>query len=186
MQTKFSILLILCLTLILSAHSQPSQIKPAPGSTVGRSPQEIRLVFAEPTSTNVTIELLPQDSFTPIPGITAQQDSQNSAQVFAKLPPLEPGNYTVQWQVESSDGHFVSGFYDFAVASSIWGGHPSLGHCASPSASLSSSYSTYPNADLCVAVNVNLHQSNLVFLAGGTAVIPHSTHIQSPATHSQQ
>ena len=121
MQTKLSFLVILCLTFILSAHSQPTQIKPAPGSTVGRSPQEIRLVFAEPTSTNVTIELLPQNSFTPIPSITAQQDSQNPAEVFANLPPLEPGNYTVQWQVESSDGHFVSGFYNFAVASSIWG-----------------------------------------------------------------
>ena len=120
MKTKTTSLLILCFTLLLTAHSQPSKISPAPGSKVGRSPREIRLTFAEPVSANATISLLPQDSFAPLPGITTQQDPQNPEQVFASLPPLAPGTYTVQWQVESSDGHFVSGFYSFAVSSSIW------------------------------------------------------------------
>ena len=113
-------LLLVLLTLFLAAHSQPNKITPAPGSTIGRSPREVRLTFAEPVTTNATISLLPQDAFTPIPGITAQQDPQHSNQIFASLPLLDPGTYTVQWQVESSDGHFVSGFYTFALSNSLW------------------------------------------------------------------
>ncbi len=113
-------LLLVLLILFLTAHSQPNKITPAPGSTIGRSPREVRLTFSEPVTTNATISLLPQDAFTPIPGITAQHDPQNPNQIFAPLPPLEPGTYTVQWQVESSDGHFVSGFYSFALRNSLW------------------------------------------------------------------
>lgn len=123
LSSPLALLSLILLTLLLSAHSQPTKISPAPGSTV-RSPQEIRLVFAEPLSPNLTIELLPAGSFTPIPNIIAQQDPQNPAEVFATLPPLEAGTYTVQWQVESSDGHFVSGIFSFAVNNNLWASIP--------------------------------------------------------------
>lgn len=121
--TPLAYLLLALLTLLLTAHSQPVKITPAPGA-VGRSPQEIRLTFAEPVTANVNISLTPPDSFTPISGINAQQDPQNPTQIFASLPPLDPGTYTVEWQVESNDGHFVSGFYAFAVSDSIWSNVP--------------------------------------------------------------
>ena len=120
-----SIALLLLLALLLTAHSQPTGMSPAPGSTVGRSPQEVRLTFPEPVRPNGTISVLPPESFTPIPGITAQQDLQNPTQIFAKLPPLEAGIYAIQWQVETGDGHPVSGSYTFAVSNNIWSVIPS-------------------------------------------------------------
>lgn len=117
----FTLLLLLAAAFLLMAHSQPTKISPAPGATVGRSLSEIRLTFAEPVTANATITLLPSGTFAPIADITAQQDPDNPDQIFAKLPPLEPGTYTVQWQVESSDGHFVSGFYSFALSNNVWG-----------------------------------------------------------------
>lgn len=102
------------------AHSQPLKLEPNPGATLSRSPSEIRLTFAEPILPNANINLFPQDSFSPIMGIVAQQDPVNPAQIFALLPSLSSGTYTVQWQIQSSDGHTLTGTYVFTIQSAIW------------------------------------------------------------------
>jgi methionine-rich copper-binding protein CopC len=97
------------------AHSQLLKAEPAPGATLRQSPSEIRLTFSEPVSPDATLTLSPQGSFTAIAGITAQQQPDHPEQIFASLPALEAGAYTVQWQVKSSDGHSLTGSYSFAV-----------------------------------------------------------------------
>jgi methionine-rich copper-binding protein CopC len=36
--------------------------------------------------------------------------------VVARVPPLSPGAWRVEWQVFSTDGHVVSGTYGFRLA----------------------------------------------------------------------
>ena len=113
----FTLLLLLAaLPQAVLAHSQPLKLEPAPGATLSRSPLEIRLTFSEPIHPNANISLIPQGSFTPLAGITTQQDPNNPGQIYASLPPLSAGTYIVQWQIQSSDGHTLSGSYSFAVS----------------------------------------------------------------------
>ena len=102
------------------AHSQPLKLDPPPGARLTQSPPEIRLTFSEPVHPDATISLFLQDSFTPITGVMAQQDSGNPAQIFAPLPRLSPGTYTVQWQTQSSDGHSITGTYAFNIRPVFW------------------------------------------------------------------
>jgi methionine-rich copper-binding protein CopC len=89
--------------------------RPAPGAQLAEPPAEIRLTFSEPPGAQSQI-LLMAEGFQPVEGITAQVDPVQSEQVFASLPPLEPGNYTVQWSAVSEDGHEISGSYSFSIA----------------------------------------------------------------------
>ena len=120
----FIVVLFVSLPSAVYAHSQPLKLEPAPGASLRHSPAEIRLTFSEPVRPNATISLVPQGSFTALTDVTAQQDPGNPGQIYASLPPLAPGTYIVQWQIESSDGHTLSGSYSFAVrassAPSIW------------------------------------------------------------------
>jgi methionine-rich copper-binding protein CopC len=102
------------------AHSQPLKLEPTPGARLNQSPPEIRLTFSEPIHPDATISLFPQENFIPITGIMAQQDPGNPAQIFAPLPRLAPGTYTVQWQIQSSDGHTLTGTYAFNIRPALW------------------------------------------------------------------
>ena len=116
----FLIPLFVILPHLVYAHSQPIKLEPTAGSTLTQSPPEIRLTFSEPVLPNATINLFPQNSFSPITGIIAQQDPVNPAQIFAPLPSLSSGAYTIQWQIQSSDGHTLTGTYAFNIQSVIW------------------------------------------------------------------
>jgi methionine-rich copper-binding protein CopC len=108
-------LAILLLSFLLMAHTQPIKLEPAPGATLRQAPAEIRLTFPEPVGPNPSIILTPPNSFTPLPGINTQQDPAQPGQIFATLPPLAAGTYNVQWQVQSSDGHSLTGTYSFTT-----------------------------------------------------------------------
>jgi methionine-rich copper-binding protein CopC len=113
--------LLLCLFVLAAAarpaaaHTELTQSDPAPGAQLAESPGEIRLTFSEPAGAQSQIVLL-ADGFQPVEGVAARMDSPHPEQVFAPLPPLAPGNYTVQWSAVSEDGHEISGSYSFSVA----------------------------------------------------------------------
>jgi methionine-rich copper-binding protein CopC len=98
-----------------AAHTELDHSDPAPGAQLTESPAEIRLTFSEPAGAASQIVLL-VDGFQPVEGIMAQIDTDRPEEVFAMLPPLEPGIYTVQWTATSDDGHEVSGSYSFSIA----------------------------------------------------------------------
>jgi copper resistance protein C len=43
-------------------------------------------------------------------------DSKDRTHVSVKLPPLQPGEYVVEWRVLSRDGHSAPGRYTFRIA----------------------------------------------------------------------
>ena len=61
-----------------------------------------------------SIVLLTAD-FQPIEGLVGQFNPDRPQEIYAPLPELAPGVYTVQWTAASDDGHEVSGTYSFSV-----------------------------------------------------------------------
>lgn len=97
-----------------SAHAELIAADPEPGAQLADSPQAIRLTFSEPIAARSRI-LLFDESFQPVEDLTAQFDQANPAEVYAPLPELEPGTYTVQWSAVAEDGHELEGAYSFSV-----------------------------------------------------------------------
>ena len=85
-----------------------------PGAQLAESPAEIRLTFNESVATTSSIVLLTAD-FQPIEGLVGQFNPDRPQEIYAPLPELAPGVYTVQWTAASDDGHEVSGTYSFSV-----------------------------------------------------------------------
>lgn len=108
------LLSLLALTAVAHAHAELLTAVPAPGSTITHSPAEIRLTFSEPISADSAI-LLFTGNFQPVAGIQAQVAATNPQLLVAAVPPLTPGDYTVQWTAVSTDGHPTSGSYTFRL-----------------------------------------------------------------------
>ncbi len=109
------LLCLLAVTAVAHAHAELLTAVPAPGSTTTNALSEIRLTFSEPVSEESTIFLLGQN-FQPVTGINAQPDAGNPHMLVTAVPPLPPGDYTVQWTAVSTDGHATSASYTFRVA----------------------------------------------------------------------
>ena len=119
-------ILLLCLLLFVvggvQAHAQLLRASPAPGEQLLDSPAEIRLAFNEPLLAGSRITVYGRN-FTP----TIQLDPEIvGAEMFAAVPLLNPGEYTVQWTAVSQDGHPISGSYAFTLlpANGSWAVSP--------------------------------------------------------------
>lgn len=95
-----------------AAHAFLDHAMPAVGSTVHRSPQDVRLWFTEKL----------EPAFSRVRVVDAQGtavdrgDSHVDASVMTvSLPPLAPGTYRVQWRVVSVDTHVTEGDYTFEI-----------------------------------------------------------------------
>lgn len=109
----------LCLFSVKSAaaHAGLVDSEPTPGETLNSPPEVIRLTFSEPVLDNSTFTLMTAD-FRQIEAVSPSIDPQRPDQVYAIIPPLEPGIYTVQWSAVSEDGGETNGSYSFEVRSS--------------------------------------------------------------------
>jgi copper transport protein len=96
------------------AHAELVEAEPAPGAQLAAPPAEIRLTFSEPIEGKSNVIVL-GEGFAPVDGIQPQLDTVRPQQLYASLPPLEPGTYTVQWSAVSEDGHEISGSYSFSI-----------------------------------------------------------------------
>ena len=96
------------------AHAELVSATPTPGSSV-QALTEIRLEFSEPVGSDVRIDLM-QD-FVPAAELIPVLDPDRPHVVFAAVPPLPSGVYTVQWTVTSVDGHPISGSYSLGINS---------------------------------------------------------------------
>ena len=99
---------------VASAHSLLLESDPGAGSVVSASPARLSLRFNNRIEKRLSrIRLLG-------PGTDARELSIAPAdggadRVTAAAPALTPGQYRVEWQVLSTDGHVVSGRFSFEV-----------------------------------------------------------------------
>ena len=123
MYFKFSIALSAALLLSLSlrqfgsgawAHAYPAVSIPNDGATIKESPREVRiqftegveLAFSQITVKSAKAEVVSQGKLRQLAGDTVAID----------LKPLQPGNYSVEWQVLSVDTHITDGVLHFVFA----------------------------------------------------------------------
>jgi methionine-rich copper-binding protein CopC len=95
------------------AHAYPAVSIPNNGATVKEPPREVRIQFTE------GVEIV--FSQITVKGANGEVVSQGKLRQLAEdtlaidLKPLNPGNYTVEWQVLSVDTHVTEGSLRFAI-----------------------------------------------------------------------
>jgi copper resistance protein C len=99
-----------------TAHSLLVGATPAAGSVVTTPPLHLNLRFNNRIEKRLSrVRLVDERGAVATAlieaGVTDAPDS-----VTARLPPLAPGAWRVEWQVFSTDGHVVSGSYGFRLA----------------------------------------------------------------------
>jgi methionine-rich copper-binding protein CopC len=98
-----------------SAHSLLLESSPAAGATLATAPRQLALRF------NNRIEK-PLSRIRLVSGLGVDQplvvtaDGGTADRLTAAVPPLPPGRWRVEWQVLSTDGHVVSGRFEFTLA----------------------------------------------------------------------
>ncbi len=99
----------------IALHNHLIKSTPTSDETVGRSPKEVRLWFAEKVQAQFSsIGLLAADSSKiEIGKAHATDDPLSIAADVTK--PLAAGKYTVVWRTAGDDGHAVRGRFAFTV-----------------------------------------------------------------------
>lgn len=122
----FGSLLIASLVLLLPgtahAHGRLKSSRPAAGAQLTQVPSSLRLDFSEsPDLTFTSIRLLSSAGRDiPLGAVAYAADSRRSIDVRVAAA-LEPGTYTVIWQMAGDDGHPMRGRFDFSIAAGATG-----------------------------------------------------------------
>lgn len=93
--------------------------EPAPNSTIGTTPKQIKLLFNEALQdVGHTIALLDEkQNKIAIGKAMLDPKDQTKKTIIAEIPTaLATGNYTVDWKALSTDGHTVKGSFKFTLA----------------------------------------------------------------------
>ena len=99
-----------------SAHSLLLAATPAPDAVLKASPPHVRLRFNNRVEKSLSRVRLVDERGAVAAALIDSRDSAAADSVVARLPPLAPGAWRVEWQVFSTDGHVVSGAYGFRLA----------------------------------------------------------------------
>jgi methionine-rich copper-binding protein CopC len=99
-----------------AAHSLLLDAMPAPDAVVTASPLHVRLRFNNRIEKSLSRVRLVDERGAVAAALIDARDSTPADSVDARVPPLAPGTWRVEWQVFSTDGHVVSGTYGFRLA----------------------------------------------------------------------
>jgi copper resistance protein C len=97
------------------AHAHLIRATPAEGGAVKDAPAEVTLKFSERLEPAFSSAVIRNDAGKQVDKADAHVDKADRTVVRVSLPPLEPGVYTVEWRVMSSDSHKVNGNFTFKV-----------------------------------------------------------------------
>jgi methionine-rich copper-binding protein CopC len=100
---------------VTAAHSLLLQSSPAAGAVVTASPPRVSLRFNNRIEKTLSRLRLVDDHGGRRDLSVASADDPPDL-VTASVPRLDAGQYRVEWQVLSTDGHIVSGRFSFRVA----------------------------------------------------------------------
>jgi methionine-rich copper-binding protein CopC len=95
------------------AHAYPDRVSPADGAALQQPPGEVRIQFTE----GIELEFSRLD----VKGSAGQKVNKGNVRregadtLIIDLLPLEPGSYTIEWQVLSVDTHITQGVLRFTV-----------------------------------------------------------------------
>jgi len=100
-----------------AAHSLLLESVPAAGATLTTPPRRLELRFNNRIEKSLSrVRLLDARGVAQPLVVTA--DGGPADRLTAALPPLAAGAWRIEWQVLSTDGHVVTGRFEFRLASS--------------------------------------------------------------------
>jgi methionine-rich copper-binding protein CopC len=97
------------------AHAHLVRATPAEGGKLKDAPAEVALKFSERLEPSFSSAVIRDSAGKQVDKADAHVDKADRTVVRVSLPALEPGVYTVEWRVMSSDTHKVSGNFTFRV-----------------------------------------------------------------------
>ena len=117
---RHSGLLALALTLATAAaapaHSLLLSSVPTANAVLTTSPPSVTLRFNNRIEKRLSRVRLVDERGTTATAPTTGAEGESAETLVAAVPPLAPGAWRVEWQVFSTDGHVVSGSYQFRLA----------------------------------------------------------------------
>ena len=99
----------------LKAHAFLKDADPGVGSTMQRSPSEVRIRFTENIEPTVSSIQVFDASGKEVDKRDLQLDHSDHALLHVSLPPLGAGAYKVVWRVVSVDAHVTNGSFTFRI-----------------------------------------------------------------------
>lgn len=125
LRTRWSLLLatlVLLLPATAHAHGRLKSSRPSAGAMLSQVPAALRLDFSEaPDLTFTSVRLVSAGGRdVPLGAVAYAADSHRSIEVLV-AGALEPGMYSVIWQMAGDDGHPVRGRYDFTIVAGATG-----------------------------------------------------------------
>jgi copper resistance protein C len=107
--------LVLAAVAPVAAHSLLLESSPAAGATLTTAPARASLRFNNRIEKRLSRMRLLDRSGAARPLEVAVSEGE-ADRLIAAVPPLSPGNYRLEWQVLSTDGHLVTGSFTFRLA----------------------------------------------------------------------
>jgi methionine-rich copper-binding protein CopC len=100
-----------------AAHSLLLESTPAANAQLTASPPQVVLRFNNRIEKRLShVHLVDERRGTVATAPTARTEDQTAESLVAAVPPLTAGVWRVEWQVFSTDGHVVTGSYQFRLA----------------------------------------------------------------------
>jgi methionine-rich copper-binding protein CopC len=96
------------------AHAKEPKVTPAHGSALREAPEALSLSFARPVRLTAVRLYDGAGSEIDLPGKRSIEPAKTRR---IALPPLQAGDYRVEWRALSSDGHPVDGAFGFSISS---------------------------------------------------------------------
>ena len=111
-------LLLMCVvgSARLQAHAFLKTAEPAVGSTIERSPGEVRISFTEKIEPAFGMIQVFDESGKQVDKRDVHVSHSDQSTVAISLPPLQAGTYKVVWRVVSVDTHVTKGSFKFRIA----------------------------------------------------------------------
>jgi hypothetical protein len=100
----------------VAAHSLLLDATPAPDAVLTATPLQLRLHFNNRIEKRLSRVRLVDERGAVATALIDSREPAPADSVVARVPPLAPGAWRVEWQVFSTDGHVVSGTYGFRLA----------------------------------------------------------------------
>ena len=148
------------------AHNALAEASPDKNATVKKAPAEVKLRFLQklnPDHTTITVSNAGKQA---VP--TSDPEVKGTTGTVTFTEPLAGGDYTVAYQVVSTDGHTVKGSYQFTVA-----GAPATSPAASSVPAVSSPSPSPPVVPVAAAPasSSSLSNASVIALVAGIAVV---------------
>ncbi|MFQ3630121.1 copper resistance CopC/CopD family protein [Roseiflexus sp.] len=97
------------------AHPQIVSVEPAPDAQIDAAPPLVRITFNEPIEEAFAAVQVLDATGRAVDRGDGGRAPDDPLALQVRLPPLDPGVYTVAWQAVGRDGHLVKGYFAFTI-----------------------------------------------------------------------